>query len=129
MSKIIYLFVVVMMLNGCATTSPTITRSSGNPDLTKQKTFTVKPANSITSVEYFREFRVLHNLIIRFEQEGYQFVESDKNPDLIVSVDFKDQVLQRYVPPSTHVAVTEDPGTTITNTVGNYFFNGQYGHD
>lgn len=105
-------------LVGCATTSSTITQSSGNPDLIKYKTFTIKPIYPINSLEYFREFRILHNLIVRLEQEGYRFVESNENPDLVVSVDFKDQILQRYVPPSTHVTVTEEPGITTINTVG-----------
>jgi len=114
---IISLFLLMSFL-GCATTMPTITQSTGNPDLTKYKTFAVKPAYSPNTIEYFREFRVLQNLIVRFEQEGYKFLEASENPDLNVSVDFKDKILQMYVPPSTHVTVTENPDTTTSNTIG-----------
>lgn len=107
-----------VFLIGCAATLPTITKTQGNPNLTSYKTFSVKSNYAFDSYEYFREFRMLNNLIVRFEQEGFHFVRPEEGPDMILSLDYTEKILQDYVPPSVHTEVSYEPGMTNINTMG-----------
>lgn len=112
---------MAMLVSGCATLyqAPTpITNSVGTPDLAKYKTFTVANTALSNTPEFLRDLPTLQNIVFRFQQEGFQFVDTIDKADFVITASFIDAMGQKYIPPRTYTSVSYNPGTTTTNIMG-----------
>lgn len=120
MIKKLLIFFVVSCLaigNAEAKTKP-IMNSLGNPDIAKYKTFTIMNTFLPNTPEFLRNLPIFQNLVYRFQQEGFKFVDNLKEADFAATISFIDAVGQEYVPPRTFTYMNYDPGTTTTRTTG-----------
>ena len=125
MKKLIHLFLLAMLVGGCATTLPKpTTKSVGDPDLAKYETFTALDTERPNTPQSLRNQTILRNLIFRLHQEGFNFVNSLNEADFVVTTTFLDKVVQRYIPPSYHSISKYNTATdsviTTTQQSGGY---------
>jgi hypothetical protein len=126
---------IFLMLFGCATTKVTnvtplnlygkpLIQTYKDPifDEFKYKTFTVIPSSLISDKSQIKnqpggeilEKQMLFSLRNFFEVKGYKFVELDKSPDFLVTIDGSAPYKESYIPPQTVMLPYWVPGQTIT---------------
>jgi hypothetical protein len=91
--------------------------------------FTIIPASDVFKEIKMNEIEEQYIMLFlrnAMEFKGYQYVNADNNPDLILSINANNEYSEYYVPPSTISLPKYEPGTTLT-TYGNFNSYGSYG--
>jgi len=138
---------IFLMLVGCATTKVTnvtplnhcakpLIQIYKDPafDESKYRTFSVFSSSLINDKAQIRnqlggeilEKQMLFSLRNSFEERGYKFVELNKSPDFLVTIDGAAPYKETYVPPQTVMMPYWVPGQTITTqhrTSGSFNLN------
>lgn len=125
MRKILILL-LCLGLFGCATLPrPAITNSVGSPDLARYKTFSVFNTSTPNTPQFLRDTPILQNIIFRFQQEGFEFIDNPEKTDFIITESFMDAVGQKYIPPHSFTSVYynsyTNTATATTITTGGYY--------
>ncbi|MFA6635716.1 MAG: hypothetical protein WCV56_01205 [Candidatus Omnitrophota bacterium] len=125
MKKIIVLTVVLCFLASNSVQASPILVSEGNSSLMDYKTFTVISSRMPDTPEFLREIYVLQNLSFHLKREGYEYVDSMEEADLVVTALIFDDVRQRYIPPSAYSTTTYSADTS-SNISGMAFGTGSF---
>lgn len=88
-------------------------------DFSQYRTFSVFPASLLyedASSNAIQEKQVLFFLRSLVESRGYEFVELDEDPDILLTIHVSSSYKETYVPPSTRTVLGWVHGKTITTT-------------
>ena len=144
MKKLIYLFIMAMLVSGCATTvkpgmiwmytQPTA-KYEKDPEVNfnKYKNFSVFPQaelNKENAMNPIIEKQLLFMLRNRLESLGYNYVTDVKDADFMVAISYTNEYKTQYIPPSSYTMPWYVPGQTQTTFINSYStISGNIGSD
>jgi len=119
--------IIIIVLSGCVTSTQTNREYNNRKPIIQTyqdpyfkadnyKTFSVFPSSQFfneTEIDGILEKQMLFLLRINFEMLGYKFVEINKSPDFLVTIDGSSQYKENYIPPQSITLPQYIPGKTI----------------
>jgi len=142
MKKLIYLFVIAILVSGCATvprpgtvwmyTKPLV-KCEKDPmvDFKSYNSFSIFPQAELdkeSKMSPIIEKQLLFMLMNTFELIGYDYVDKPELADFIVGVTYSNEYKSEYIPPSSYTVPWYVPGQTQTTFINNYnTFSGSIG--
>lgn len=142
MKKIFYLFIIAILVSGCATTlkpgtvwmyTKPLVKCEKDPmvDFNKYNNFSIFPQADIDKEKTMNpivEKQLLFMLMNTFELLGYDYIDKPELADFIVGVTYSNEYKSEYIPPSSYTVPWYVPGQTQTTFVNNYnTFSGNIG--